>query len=220
MPKLWSQPSLFTFGWRASLLALGLLASWPAHALYRWVDDKGAVHFSDRLPSDPKNGSAVLNDKGQVLKLNPRQLSPEELQAKAEAEEKARKDKIAKDIQDRRDRALKSSYSDPKQIDEVLNRNLEQMAGYINATQTRREQASARIARLEEQKKRFLSRKKPVPQDLLDEIKEAQDEISKLDHGIELKRKEMEAEKAQAAQDKVRLQELLDEASKAKAAQK
>lgn len=69
------------------LLCISLLIApaWAADskgkALYRWVDDKGQVHFGDKLPpQDVKQGSERLNGRGTVTKVVPPQKSQEQLE--------------------------------------------------------------------------------------------------------------------------------------------
>lgn len=101
---------------RGRLPALLLLASALApqagvadgKKLYRWVDDKGQVHFGDKLPpQDAKQGRETLNNQGLVTGAVPREPTPEELaQLRAEAlarEESARRAAL--------DRTLLQSYT-------------------------------------------------------------------------------------------------------------
>jgi hypothetical protein len=43
------------------LLAVGLLASNVAAQIYRWVDDKGTVHFTDERPRDRSGVKEVVS---------------------------------------------------------------------------------------------------------------------------------------------------------------
>jgi len=66
-----------------ALIALAMAAG-SAHAdgkaLYRWVDDKGQVHYGDKVPpKDSKQGRESINKQGTVTKVIPRELSGAEL---------------------------------------------------------------------------------------------------------------------------------------------
>lgn len=83
------------------VLLLGLALAPQAGAgeskkLYRWVDEKGQVHFGDKLPpQDAKQGRETLNRQGLVTGAVPREPTAEELEqqraAQAAREESARR---------------------------------------------------------------------------------------------------------------------------------
>lgn len=66
-----------------ALIALAMAAG-SVHAdgkaLYRWVDEKGQVHYGDKVPpKDSKQGRESINKQGTVTKVIPRELSGAEL---------------------------------------------------------------------------------------------------------------------------------------------
>src|SRR5207237_1157837 len=66
-------------------LALAYAAARDAHgATYKWVDEKGIIHYSDKMPPDAVNRAHVEFDRQglQVKKVDPA-LTPDELRAKA-----------------------------------------------------------------------------------------------------------------------------------------
>lgn len=102
--------------WRRLLpaLLLGLLVLAPeagaaeGKKLYRWVDEKGQVHFGDKIPpQDSKQGRETLNRQGLVTSAVPREPTAEELEqqraAQAAREEAARRAVL--------DRTLLQSYT-------------------------------------------------------------------------------------------------------------
>ena len=70
---------------------------WAA-GTYKWVDDQGVVHYSDKAPPDvPSKGETVLDKQGrEVQKIDP-PLTPAQLKAKAEEDERQRAQAKAKD---------------------------------------------------------------------------------------------------------------------------
>src|SRR5271167_4948557 len=98
----------------AVVLATGV---WGA-GTYKWVDDQGVVHYSDKAPPDvPSKGETVLDKQGrEVQKIDP-PLTPAQLKAKAEEDERQRALAKTKDDQARKDRALMQSYSNEDEID-------------------------------------------------------------------------------------------------------
>lgn len=65
----------------ASLLAGRAMAGEANKSLFRWVDEKGQVHYGDKVPpKDSKQGRAAINRNGTVTKVIPRELSGAELE--------------------------------------------------------------------------------------------------------------------------------------------
>jgi hypothetical protein len=129
-----------TFAWRplaAALLlaaaAIGGMALAPAQVraangdkaplVYRWTDEKGVVHFGDRIPPQyAQQDSTVLNDQGvEVGHVAPPKTAAEIAQeASAEAKEVAQK---------QRDNFLLTTYTSVKDIEQLRDERLGQMKG-------------------------------------------------------------------------------------------
>ena len=68
------------------LVVLTLLATTSEARLYRWVDEAGAVHYTDTLPpAQAERGHAEMSEKGLVVDTTERAKTPEELQREEEA---------------------------------------------------------------------------------------------------------------------------------------
>lgn len=99
--------------WLLPALLLGLALATQAGAadskkLYRWVDEKGQVHFGDKLPpQDAKQGRETLNRQGMVTSTVPREPTAEEL-AQQRAEALAREESARRAVVDR---TLLQSYT-------------------------------------------------------------------------------------------------------------
>ena len=123
-----------------TMLTMGLLALFgicDAAKLYKWVDEDGKVHYSDKMPPDQiKHAHEKLNEHGVVKEKVDRDLTPEEKQAKREAkarelaEAKAQLLKLEQ-MEKEREKIMKS-YSSEEQIIRLreervaaLNRNIE-----------------------------------------------------------------------------------------------
>lgn len=64
----------------ALAMAAGSVHAADGKALYRWVDDKGQVHYGDKVPpKDSKQGRESINKQGTVTKVIPRELTGAEL---------------------------------------------------------------------------------------------------------------------------------------------
>ena len=125
----------------AALAALAVVAL-LAHAgstraaLYKWVDDKGVVHYSDVVPPEAVNkGNVELNKQGVPLKKTEPAPGPEQLRAKALEDERLRI--VAKQQEDlaRRDRALLASYTSENEIDLARARAMQTIDNVIQSSQ-------------------------------------------------------------------------------------
>jgi len=143
----------------SAALAAFALAALLAHsggaraALYKWVDDKGVVHYSDSVPPEAVNkGNVELNKQGVQVKKTEPAPTPEQLQAKALEAERQRI--LAKQQEEvaRRDRALLSSYTSENEIDLARARAMQTID---NVTQS----AQAYVALLNKRKEGVLARK-------------------------------------------------------------
>ncbi len=128
--SMWLLPALVV---GALLLAIAT----SAHAgLYRWVDAKGSVHYSDRLPADAVDrASSELNREGVVVKSVGQAPTGDQLRARqAEITQKRElaREKLASE---RRDRALLDSYTSEDDIDLAKARALSTIEGQITSAQ-------------------------------------------------------------------------------------
>lgn len=111
----------------ASLLLALLTLAQPllGAEFYRYVDDTGRTVFNSSIPPDiVPRGYEVLNERGQVVRVVPRALTPAEIAARdAAAAEQVRLEAEAR-AQREADAALKLKYRSPDEIaterDEML----------------------------------------------------------------------------------------------------
>lgn len=89
----------------AAVLWLATAAQADGKVLYRWVDDKGQVHYGDKVPpNDAKRGRESINKSGLVTKVMPREMSGSELeqaQARAAAQKVADEARAQRLVYDR-----------------------------------------------------------------------------------------------------------------------
>lgn len=94
----------------ASLLVLSLPAS--AGKLYKWVDEKGNVTYSDKVPPDAaKLARKEMNEKGVTVKQVARAKTQEELAAEAAQRVVDAENAKLAEAQAQADRALMQSYT-------------------------------------------------------------------------------------------------------------
>jgi len=104
--------------------------------LYKWVDEKGEVHYGDTVPPQFANRDRnVLNDKGVRVGFEEGEVTPEEraaLEARKAAEEI---DRAAKEETARRDRMLLATYLTVMDIEDLRNRRIELLESQIKVTE-------------------------------------------------------------------------------------
>ena len=131
-PKLHIFPSNFKLIALAILVVCIFSTVFLQAGLYRWVDEKGVVHFGDRIPAKyAKIEREIYSSQGVVIKVLPaektkEQLVAEELQRQLNIEQE-RLGKLA----DLRDTTLLSSYNDVSDIERARDERLAQISNQI-----------------------------------------------------------------------------------------
>ena len=190
------------------VLAALILRAPSVHATtYKWVDDKGVVHYTDKLPPEAINkGSVELNKQGIPVKKNDPALTPEQRRAQETEEERARQAQKARNELQRKDRALLQTYTTESEIDLAKSRALSTIDGQMQSSQaysvtlTKKKQGlTARLAALGD---------KQVPAALNSELSNVNDELAKQADLIAAKQKEIAVVTARYDADKQRWREL------------
>lgn len=161
------------------LLAAGLVAATPASAeTYKWVDEKGRVQYTDRLPAEAVNrGMVELNKQGMTKKVTEPALTPEQRKAQEEKLEQQRQAERTFAEKRRQDNALLSSYTSENDIDLARRRNLALVGASILSAETRIKVLQRRAAALEQEK--LFYETKPLPEKLQRELANSAVEIPK-----------------------------------------
>jgi hypothetical protein len=149
-----------TFAFATALAACAPLA---LAATYKWVDEKGVVHYTDKIPPDQVDkASSQLDKQGVTVKRVEPAPTPEQKRAKAEQE--AREKQLAKEreLVDRRDRALLSTYTMESEIDLARRRALATIDQQIQSSAAYTTQLSKRRDELEAKKKAAKDAAPPV----------------------------------------------------------
>ncbi len=193
----------------ATLLCASLVfAAAGAHAVtYKWIDDQGIVHYTDKMPADAINkGNVELNKQGIPIKKTDPALTPEQRRVKEAEDERIRQAARAREEVARKDRALLQTYTTESEIDLARKRALGTIDGQINSAQgysttlsKRKQEIEARLTALGD---------KPVPPALERELNNINDELDKQADLITTKKKEAVAVNARYDADKRRWQEL------------
>jgi len=197
------------------------LAAAPLSAanLYKWVDEKGVTHYTDKMPPDAVDKANVeMNKDGIAVKRTEPAPTPEQRRAKALEEERLKATARERETVDRRDRALMQSYTTEDEIDLARNRALGTIDTQVASAQAYSQQLAKRRDELQAKRKSFGS--KPVPAAIDTELESIADELSKQAALIAERKRDSAVITARYDQDKQRWRELrtINEARDAAAA--
>ena len=194
----------------AALLATVLLATpWQARAaLYKWVDEKGVVHYTDTLPPEAVDKARIeLNKQGVEVKKTDKALTPE--QRRAIEQNAQRQKELARQQEEiaRRDRARLSSYTSEAEIDLARKRSLQTIDNVVQSTLAYSEQLNKRKAELEVKKEEMKG--KPIVAVFDRELESIDSELARQGELIAQKKRETEMVVAKYDSDKQRWRELV-----------
>ena len=180
----------------------------PARAAtYKWVDDKGVTHYTDKIPPEAVNkGSTVLDKQARPVKKIDPAATPEQIRARVAEEEQKRTNAKLDEEAARRDRALMSSYTTEAEIDLARTRQLATIDGQIESAQAYASSLRKRKAELD--KRKAAEGDKPLPLALERELDGTETELAKQVRLIEQKQSERIAVVARYDADKTRWREL------------
>jgi hypothetical protein len=196
----------------AALVLAALALAWAsvrdAHATtYKWTDERGVVHYSDKIPVDAVNREHVeLDRQGIRVRKTDRALTAEQIRARAaEAERQKQVAKVNEEV-DRRDRALVATYSREEDIDLARSRSLTTIDGQLQSARMYAAQLTKRQTELAGRKLSFGN--KPVPPAIERELESIDSELAKTNALIDVKKRESLAVAARYDADRQRYREL------------
>jgi len=180
----------------ATVLA-GLILSHAAYAqdkgkqTYKWVDDKGVIHYGDSIPSEySQRETHVLNSQGVEVQKHRAEMTPTEAAAyNARQQEEARRKQ--------HDMFLISTYPSVKEIENVRDTRLDQINGQISAAQAYISSLNERVDGLKQRAMLFAPyNKKPearrMPDDLAEEMVRASSELRTQKSALAQRRTELQ----------------------------
>ncbi len=118
--------------------------------MYRWVDDKGVVHFADSIPPEyAKIDRDVLNQRGiKVGKLDGEKTDQELAEEQRLAEQRSAEQRNL-EIAATRDRVLLTTYLSVDEIERLRDRRVELMDGQIRVTEIYLKNLRAMLVKLQ-----------------------------------------------------------------------
>jgi chromosome segregation ATPase len=192
----------------AAIAALAAAMSGAAHAaMYKWVDDQGVVHYSDKVPPEAvSKGATVLDKQGMPVKKIDPALTPEQIKAKEAADEEQRAKNKALADQARKDKALMQSYTTEQEIDVAKSRALATIDNQIKSAQAYSIDLTQRLEALKKRKAAFGG--KPAPADVERDLNTIDVELARQQALIQQKTEEIGTVTAKYDTDKKRWQDI------------
>ena len=176
-------------------------------ATYKWVDDKGVVHYTDKIPPESVNkGNVELNKQGVTVKRVDPALTAEQRRAREAEAERQRELAKAREYTDRRDRALLATYTNEGEIDLARSRSLSTIEAQVQSSTSYSALLTKRKAELEARKAE--QGDKPVAVVVERELTNINSELAKQVELLVAKKKEIEVVNARYDNDKQRWAEL------------
>lgn len=164
----------------ACVVAILGFAAGPASGagVYKWVDDQGVVHYTDRIPPESVGkGATVLDKQGRSVKtIDPAPTAEQRRAIEAEAERQRDVAKANAD-QARRDRALTQSFTSEAEIDVARARAVSTMEAQLTTIATYIADMTRRKADLEKRKAGYGA--KPVPPAVDNELNSVTEELAR-----------------------------------------
>ena len=195
----------------SALCAIALMVSiTPVQAkLYKWTDENGKVHYSDKVPPQhSKHKRDELNEQGITVKKiaapkTAEQLKKEEQQAKIRAEQKRKEQKQAN-----YDQMLLNSYLSEDGLINARDANITAVENVIQASNDTLKNQEQRLMDLRKSAADYERSGKPVPEGILKQIKNTQEQIQRTHDYIATKQGEQETTRKKYEKDIQRYQEL------------
>ena len=194
---------------RASLALLVVACSTTAEAkLYKWVDDKGVTHYSEVIPPEHTNkNNVLLNNQGRLIQRNEK-INNMEQRANGEDEANKRIENEAKLEQSRKDNALLNTFSNEKEIDLALDRNLHHLESHISSIQSLQKAAQESLKNYQQEAAEIKAAGRKLPVSIQADITEGENKLAKLQQNLVKAQEKMAAVKASYEADKIRFREL------------
>ncbi|MES2182179.1 MAG: DUF4124 domain-containing protein [Pseudomonadota bacterium] len=164
-----------------------------ARKILKWKDDKNVTHYGDSVPAQyADRENSVISKQGITIQRN----KPANRQDQTQ--------NLAKQEQDKKDKALLRAFTSEDEIDLARDRNLQLDQVTVEGLQLQKTNSQKRLAENQKYADRFTKTRKTIPADLTADIKANQLEIAKQDQQISDRIAAMEATRKRFDDDKKR----------------
>ena len=161
-------------------IMLMIMISTSAQAqLFRWVDDQGVVHFSDRLPQkDSKRNYEKLGSDARTVEVVRAEKTQAELDSDYRQQQMQKElDRIAVE-QRTKDATLLRTFGSTTDIDRILNSRVASIQNTINLMQSKIGKVMVKLKQSEKKRAGYVEREELVPLQLTENIREYRQQIS------------------------------------------
>ncbi|MEN8179076.1 MAG: DUF4124 domain-containing protein [Pseudomonadota bacterium] len=132
------------------ILSVGLSAPLQAGRLYKWVDDEGRIHYSDRLPpADSTRPHSQLDERGITVDSVGAAKTAEQIRQEAEVERLRQERQRLIDEQRMADRVLLRTFRTEDDIIMTRNGQLQAVDSYIKITQSNIKRLKLRLEQMQ-----------------------------------------------------------------------
>lgn len=153
------------------LLASGMTVSAHAGKLYKWVDEKGQVHYGDSIPPEyAEQGRSELNQQGMTVKTTDGAKTPEQLAEIKKAEAHKAEEKKRAEEQAAYDRTLMRTYSGEDDILRSRDQKLAALEITLSITQGNLNTVTKQLDDLNKRAEGLQGANKPLPEKLQKDI--------------------------------------------------
>ena len=198
-----------------AVAALSLPATSVAQSrMYRWVDDKGVVHYGDTVPPQFANRDRdVLNQQAISVGFEEGEVTPEERAEIERLETEADGAARAKAEIARRDRMLLQTYLSVADIEDLRDRRLELLESQIKVTELYLSNLRKRFTGLQQEASRFKpystdAAARQIPENLALDLSRTEASISLYEQTLARTRNDQQNLKAAFDEDIVRFKQL------------
>lgn len=198
-------------GLLAAVLLMVLSPGSLAAELYRYVNDEGSTVVDFQVPPEHvKKGYEVVNDKGVVIRVVPRELSEEE-QKHADAQKRLEEEAVAEQLRLKEwDEALLLRYSAIEDIEAAEERALRDLRIRVSIIKSNKRSLKQQVENYQAQAAEMERMGREVDVERLQAIADLQSEIAISDRAIADRQIEIEAVEAAYKADIERFVILLD----------
>jgi len=181
-----------------SVLLCALCGQVSAATLYKWVDENGAVRYSDRLPpQQSRQKHQQLNSQGLVMSTREAAKPAEELAAEAEAKRKQEAEQLEaakiKEIQDQQDRVLLLTFASEAELEHARDNRIEAIDSVIRLIESSIQSTQVKLDELQHSAEQsWIAQGKPVPGGLQQKIEHFSRKIESRNEQLQAKVTERE----------------------------
>lgn len=184
-----------------------------AAKLYKWVDEEGRVHYSDRLPPHlAKKEHEELNERGIIVKNIEREQSSQEREQERleelKLQEERRKEMAATAKQNLRDKILLDTFTTERDLLLTRDERLSMVDSIINLTVSNNQIVQKQIDETQSQVEALQKGNREVPDNLRKKLMNLEGQLEKNKEFIDIKTKERRQLESQFKQDLMRYREL------------